>query len=278
MYFSNKLILSTLIFILISACQAPSEKIEQASADPFDTMTSLEWIDLSYSFDSTTLYWPNNPLGFQLDVEAEGITDLGYYYSSNSLTTPEHGGTHLDAPIHFSESGKTMDELTLDQLTGEAVLIDVSEQALPNSDYLVDTAAILGWESQHGIIPENTIVLFRTGYGAFYPDREKYFGTAKMGMEAIPELHFPGISPEAASFLAEKRRVKAVGLDTPSLDFGQSKEFKTHQILMGYNIPGFENMANLNQLPEKGIYIIALPMKIKGGSGGPLRVIAGIKK
>ena len=122
------------------------------------------------------------------------------------------------------------------------------------------------------------MVLFRTAYGSFYPDRERYFGTAKTGLEAIPELHFPGIHPEAALFLAEKRKVKAVGLDTPSLDYGQSKEFESHQVLMGHNIPGFENMANLDQLPESGFYVVALPMKIKGGSGGPLRVIAGVKK
>jgi kynurenine formamidase len=182
----------------------------------------------------------------------------------------------LDAPIHFSATGKTLDQLDMDQLTGPAVLIDVSQQALENRDYLIDSVAVLAWESQHGLIPEGTIILFRTGYGAFYPDREKYFGTAKTGLEAIPDLHFPGIHPDGARFLAEKRKVKAVGLDTPSLDYGQSKDFAAHQVLMGYNIPGFENVANLDQLPEKGFYILALPMKIKDGSGGPLRIIAGI--
>ncbi len=267
---------SFLFFLaLITSCQKAAET---SPSDPMESLAELEWIDLSYSFDSTTLYWPNNPTGFELETEAEGMTEKGYFYSSYSLSTPEHGGTHLDAPVHFSEKGQKLDELRLDQLTGKAVLIDVSEQALADRDYLIDTAAIMAWEKKNGQIPEQSMVLFRTGYGKFYPDREKYFGTAKMGMEAIPELHFPGIHPEAARFLAEKRKVKAVGLDTPSLDYGQSQDFASHQVLMGHNIPGFENMANLDQLPDSGIYIVALPMKIKGGSGGPLRVIAGMRR
>lgn len=270
---------SNVLFLLCLAgffsCKENPQQ-ETISADSFASLASLRWIDLTYAFDSTTLYWPNNLKGFELDTEANGVTELGYFYSSNSLSTPEHGGTHLDAPIHFSATGKTLDQLDLNQLTGEGVLIDVSELALANRDYLIDSSAVLAWEVVHGVIPDGSIVLFRTGYGAYYPDREKYFGTAKTGVEAIPELHFPGIHPEAARFLAEKRKVKAVGLDTPSLDFGQSKDFAAHQVLMGHNIPGFENVANLDQLPENGFYVIALPMLIKDGSGGPLRIIAGV--
>lgn len=267
---------SFLLMIWASCREIAPER--QTKVDPFAVLSQVQWVDLSHPFDSTTLYWPNNLKGFVLETEAEGITELGYYYSSNSLSTPEHGGTHLDAPIHFSAQGKKLDELSLDQLTGPAILIDVSEKALSNRDYLIDSTDVLDWEADHGQIEEGTIVLFRTGYGAFYPDREKYFGTAKTGMEAIPELHFPGIHPDAARFLAEKRKVKAVGLDTPSLDYGQSKDFAAHQVLMGHNIPGFENVAHLDQLPEKGFYVVALPMKIKNGSGGPLRIIAGLPK
>ncbi len=104
--------------------------------------------------------------------------------------------------------------------------------------------------------------------------RSFYFGSAKTGAEALPELHFPGIDSTTAEWLVKDRKVKAVGLDTPSLDFGQSTNFKTHQVLMGSNVPGFENLANLDQLPATGIYVVALPMKIGKGSGGPLRIIA----
>ncbi|TXE05547.1 cyclase family protein [Algoriphagus aquimarinus] len=259
---------------ILGAC-TQEESVSTISTEPY---ANPQWIDLTYAFDSTTLYWPNNPDGFQHRVDAEGVTDLGYYYSSYTILTPEHGGTHLDAPIHFYEKGETVDELPLSKLTGEAVVIDVSALALEDRDYLIDSVAILSWEAEHGKIPVQAMVLFRTGYGKFYPDRESYFGTAKTGAEAIPELHFPGIQPETAAWLAKSRNVKAVGLDTPSLDYGQSKDFAAHQALMGNQIPGFENVANLDLLPAKGIYVIALPMKIKGGSGGPLRIIATIKE
>ena len=99
-------------------------------------------------------------------------------------------------------------------------------------------------------------------------------GTDKRGEQGVAELNFPGIHPEAAKFLATKRKIKAVGLDTPSIDFGGSKQFEAHQILFEKNIPGLENVANLDKLPIKEFHVIALPMKIKGGSGGPLRIVA----
>ena len=156
-------------------------------------------------------------------------------------------------------------------------MIDVSKNALSNRDYLISIQDVENWEKENGKIDNGTILLFKTGYGQYYPDREKYFGTAKKGIEAISELHFPGIDPALATWLVKNRKIKSIGLDTPSLDYGQSKDFKAHQILLGENIPGFENVANLDSLPIKGSYIVALPMKIGGGSGGPLRIIAGIK-
>lgn len=234
----------------------------------------INWIDLTYSFDSTTLYWPNNTKPFLHTTEAEGFTQQGYYYSSYSICTPEHGGTHLDAPIHFAAGKYTADQIPLSSLTGAAVVIDVSEKALANRDYRVSKDDIFKWEERNGKISDNMILLFRTGYGQYYPNREKYFGTAKTGTAALPELHFPGIDPATAEWLVKERKVKAVGLDTPSLDYGQSADFRTHQVLMGANVPGFENLANLDQLPAKGIYVVALPMKIGKGSGGPLRIIA----
>lgn len=237
---------------------------------------NLDWIDLSHSYDKATLYWPNNVKGFEHTTEAEGKTSLGYYYSSYSLCTPEHGGTHLDAPIHFAENKMTVDQIPLSSLTGEAVMIDVSRKALDDRDYQVGVEDIQNWEKDHGRIPENTIILFRTGYGQFYPDRESYFGTPKTGQAAIPELHFPGIAPDATQWLVQNRKIKALGLDTPSLDYGQSKDFKTHQILLGHEKPGFENLANLQKLPATGIYIVALPMKVAKGSGAPLRIIASL--
>jgi kynurenine formamidase len=240
-------------------------------------MAKLKWIDLTYPFSAKTLYWPNNPTGFVMDTMFEGKTDKGFYYSSYSLCAPEHGGTHLDAPVHFAEGKKTVEQLTLDQLMGEAVVLDVSAKALRDRDYLISTEDVLEWEKVHGALEPNTIILFRTGYGKFYPDPLTYFGTELKGEAAIPNLHFPGVSQELALWLTKSRKVKAVGIDTPSIDYGQSKNFRAHQILLKENIPVFENVANLHLLKERGVYVIALPMLIEHGSGGPLRIIAGVQ-
>jgi kynurenine formamidase len=242
-------------------------------AEPKFTLEDAEWIDLTHPFDSSTLYWPNDQGGFEHPTDSEGLTELGYFYSSYSIRTPEHGGTHLDAPVHFSIKGQKLDEIPLSSLTGSAIVVDVSSKALQNPDYQILPSDLLEWEEKNGSISPEMIILFHTGYGNFYPNREKYFGSSKIGPDALDELHFPGLHPSTADFLISKK-VKAVGLDTPSLDYGQSVDFKTHQILMNSNIPGFENVANLDKLPANELYVIALPMNIRGGSGGPLRIIA----
>jgi kynurenine formamidase len=270
---------STLIILiatLMPLMQLTSCEDKKESHDAAAFLSNGKWIDLTYSFDAQTLYWPNNPTGFKLDTQVNGITPAGFYYSSNAFSAPEHGGTHLDAPIHFAQGHQTADQIPLTELTGDAVIIDVSDNALKNRDYLISVPDIEKWENKNGKIPDSSIVLFRTGYGQYYPDAGKYFGTAEKGAEAIPKLHFPGIDPAAAEWLTTQRKIKAVGLDTPSIDYGQSKDFKTHQVLLGKNIPAFENVAHLDQLPTKGAYIIALPMKIKNGTGGPLRIIAWV--
>ncbi|RYY95314.1 MAG: cyclase family protein, partial [Chitinophagaceae bacterium] len=181
---------------------------QQPAATPFPA--AGRWVDLTHAFSDETLYWPNNPTGFRLDTQANGVTPGGYYYSSNAFCAPEHGGTHLDAPIHFAEGRQTVDQLPLDRLAGNAVVVDVSAKALANRDYLVSVADLERFEKKWGRIAEGSIVLLRTGYGKFYPEAARYFGTADKGAAAILKLHFPGIDPEAARWLA-KRRVKAVG-------------------------------------------------------------------
>ena len=237
----------------------------------------MKWIDLTYPFSEKTLYWPNNPKGFTRDTLFAGETNKGYYYSSYSFFVPEHGGTHLDAPIHFVEGKKTVDQLDLDQLTGDAVVIDVSGKVNGNRDYLVTIEDVLDWEKTHGALDPNTIILFKTGYGKYYPDAAKYFGTSLKGDESIPQLHFPGLSTDVALWLIKSRKVKAVGIDTPSIDYGQSDDFHVHRILLKEEIPVFENVANLDKLPARGIYVVALPMLLEKGSGAPLRIIAGLK-
>lgn len=162
-------------------------------------------------------------------------------------------------------------------MTGEAVLVDVSEKCLKDRDYQVQVKDFLAWEERYGRIPDEAIILIKTGFGRFWPDRIQYMGTEERGAEALAKLHFPGMGVEAARWLIQNRKPKWVGLDTPSIDYGQSKLFETHVALFASNIPVLENLASLDKLPSKDFYVLALPMKIKEGSGGPTRVIAFIK-
>lgn len=255
--------LAVLLLTVTLACNKPQ---------PLDGLRDAKWVDLSYDFSSSTIYWPTAK-PFTLEVVSAQRTPGGYYYAANNFSAAEHGGTHLDAPIHFAEGRWTTDQIPLERLVGRAVVVDVQPQAESSADYRVDRAAIEAWERDNGRIPEDAIVLFRTGWGRRWPDRATYLGTLRTGQKAVSELHFPGIDSAAAQWLVD-RKVKAVGIDTPSIDYGQSSSFPTHRLLFASNIPAFENVANLHRLPARGSFVIALPMKIKGGSGGPLRIVA----
>lgn len=230
-------------------------------------------VDLSHAYDDRTVFWPTAE-PFRLQKVADGVTPQGYYYSANQFSMAEHGGTHIDAPVHFARGRNTVDKIPLERLMGSAVVVDVSRKCDSNADYLVVTSDFEEWERAHGAIPSGGIVVLRTGFSSRWPDAAKYLGTAERGEPAVAKLHFPGLHPDAAKWLADNRSPKAVGVDTASIDYGQSKLFETHRVLMDRNVPAFENLTNLDRLPATGASIIALPMKIGGGSGGPLRAIA----
>ena len=230
-------------------------------------------VDLTHTFDADTVYWPTAP-GFELHADFEGETQGGWFYESNTLSTSEHGGTHLDAPVHFAEGALSTDEIPLRRLVGPASVLDVSEACAADRDHEIGVDEIEAWEARHGRLREGAIVLFRTGFDRHWPDPQRYLGTSARGPEAVAALRFPGLSAQAARLLAVSRRVGAVGIDTASLDPGQSKTFPAHRILFRHDIPGFENVKGLDALPPTGATVIALPMKIRSGSGGPLRVIA----
>ncbi|BFU92830.1 MAG: Cyclase family protein [Nitrospira sp.] len=232
-------------------------------------------VDLTHSFGSDTIVWPTEQ-DFKLIVQHAEDTAGGYYYASNRVEMPEHGGTHIDAPIHFSRGKQTLDQIPIEHLTGAGVRIDIAEQCARDRDYRITILDLERWETKHGRIQDNTIVLLGTGYARFWPDRQGYLGTDLRGQEGIRALHFPGLHPEAAAWLVRERRVKAVGIDTASIDYGQSTKFETHVALLSHNVPVFENLADLDNLPDRGFDVIALPMKIAGGTGGPLRIIAAI--
>lgn len=228
-------------------------------------------VDLTYPFSSETHHWPTAK-GFRLEKVAEGRTPAGFWYSSYNYSASEHVGTHLDAPFHFAEGKWTTEQIPLDRTIGPGVVIDIRRRAERNPDYVLQVEDIRAWEKRHGRIPAGAIVLIYSGWGQFWGDRKKYFGTDEPGN--VTDLHFPGLSKEAAEFLIRQRRIRAVGIDTPSIDHGPSKEFLAHQALGAANVPIFENVAALERLPPRGATIVAAPMKIQGGSGAPLRIFA----
>ncbi len=267
------------IFVFIFLLSSCTEKTDTSQADSPSVQSASKKtiIDLSHDFSDKTIYWVTSK-EFKLDTVFAGQNPKGFYYTANNFSTAEHGGTHIDAPIHFAKDRQTVDEIPLEKLIGNAIKIDVSSNALNNPDYLITIEDLQAWEENHGAIPDETIVLLQTGFSKYYPDKLKYLGTEERGQHAIMQLHFPGLSPEAAQWLVDKRNINAIGIDTPSIDYGQSEYFKSHVILLDQNIPVFENLTNLEKLPAREFEIIALPMKIKGGSGAPLRIVALINK
>ncbi len=233
-------------------------------------------VDLSHPFNERTIYWPTAK-EFELTEVAHGETEGGYFYAAYNYEAAEHGGTHLDSPVHFARGRNTTEEIPLRRLVGRAVVVDVSERALDDRDYLVSRADLRAWERANGRIQRRTIVLLRTGWSRYWPDAERYLGTAERGEQAVPNLHFPGLSAAGARWLVNRRGVKAVGIDTASIDYGQSTDFRAHRILGADNVPVFENLARLGRLPNRGFAVVALPMKIDGGSGGPLRIMAVLR-
>jgi kynurenine formamidase len=230
-------------------------------------------IDLTYSFGADTIVWPTEQ-DFRLVLQQAGETPGGYYYASNRLEMAEHGGTHIDAPIHFAKGGQTLDQVPIEHLIGSGVRVDVTAQCARDRDYLVTIQDFERWETAYGRIPRRTILLLDTGFARYWSSRQQYLGTELRGPEAVRALHFPGLHPDAAAWLVREREVKAVGIDTASIDYGQSTKFETHVALLSQNVPVFENLSDLRDLPHRGFDVIALPMKIAGGTGGPLRVVA----
>jgi kynurenine formamidase len=262
-----KRLVTTVAALLLLGAAGPAKR-PQAPA----VLDAYEIVDLTHSLNDKTLYWPTSPLGFELKTLSKGMTEGGWFYSANSFCAAEHGGTHLDAPIHFSESGDTTEKIPLSRLVAPAVVLDVSSKAAANPDYRLAVADVEAFETRHGKIGAGSIVLLRTGWSRRWPDRKAYLGDDKPGDAS--NLHFPSFGVEAVRWLIEERRIAALGLDTASIDAGIAKDFPVHRLAAGKNVPGLENLKDLEKLPPTGAVLFALPMKIEGGTGGPARVIA----
>jgi kynurenine formamidase len=253
-----------------SACTAAAPPAPAPTASPAWPAGTL--VDLSHAYGDDTVFWPTAE-SFKLDRVADGVTEKGYYYAANNFASSEHGGTHIDAPVHFAKGHLAVDAIPLEQLIGPAIVVDVTAASGQNADYQIPVSDLTAWEREHGAIESGAIVLFRTGFSGRWPDAARYLGTADRGDAAVAKLHFPGLHPDAAKWLVD-RKVHAVGLDTASIDYGQSTMYESHRVLYEHDIPAFENLTNLDRLPARGAHVVALPMKIKGGTGAPLRAIA----
>jgi len=238
---------------------------------PAFSLEGTTLVDLTHPFTPETLYWPTSPSGFSLQQLAYGDTPGGWFYSSYAFAAPEHGGTHLDAPIHFAAGKRTTDLIPLEQLIAPAVVIDIRAKVAADRDAVLEPADVEAFEREHGRIPRGALVLLLTGWDRNWGDRKAYFGDDTPGDAS--HLHFPGFGADAARILVE-RGVGGLGVDSPSIDHGPSADFMVHRVLMEGDGIGLENLTGLDRLPATGATVFALPMKIQGGSGGPLRAVA----
>ena len=228
-------------------------------------------IDLTYPFDDRTIYWSQKEK-FARTQLAFGRNEAGLWIANFSFAAGEHGGTHMDAPLHFAEAKRSIADIPIGQHIGAGVKISIADQCSRDRDYRLQASDLLSWEAVAGPIPKGAILLIHTGWGRYWGDRAGYLGSASAEDTAV--FHFPGIGRDAAELLSRGRQIAMVGIDTASLDHGPSSDFPAHQILCAAEIPGVENVANLEQLPESGFLVLALPMKIAGGSGAPTRIVA----
>ncbi|MGA7916991.1 MAG: cyclase family protein [Candidatus Acidiferrales bacterium] len=226
---------------------------------------STRVVDMTYAINGKLPAWPGDDRTFEAKAVATPEKD-GYF--ARSFWTLEHYGTHLDAPAHFPPGKEFLDQIPVDHFFGPAVVIDVSEEVSKDPDYRLRVVRVEKWEALHGRIPIGSIVLLRTGWSSRWPDQASY-----RNMDASGVMHFPGYSVEAAKLLIERGAV-GLGIDTLSIDYGASKTFEVHRTDLPAGLYNLENLANLGELPEAGAFLIVAPIKLEGGSGGPVRVFA----
>lgn len=223
-------------------------------------------VDLTQNFANDTIYWAANET-FSLEVTVANSSQE-YWIQTDRISEATHGGTHLDAPIHFAYGGWGVAEIPLERLMHVPIaMLDIRDKAAENPDYALTVDDILEWEKKHGKVPDGSLFLLQTGQWRFWPDR-----TAYMGLDDNGTRHFPCMSPEAATFLTTERSPYGTGADGPSLDCFPA--VTVHRIMCEASLYMTEHMADLSQLPPTGALAEVMPMKIVGASGAPLRIVA----
>ncbi|XP_070554887.1 isatin hydrolase-like isoform X2 [Ptychodera flava] len=228
------------------------------------------FLEMTHPYNENSLSYPGFP-GFEFTIWDRGYSEkFGIYLESNGFCTPEHCGTHMDAPAHFVQGKWRAHAVPLTSLIGNAVKVDIREKVARDVDAFLEIDDLESWEETHGRIPDDVILMIDYGWAGRYGNKILYFGTEN----DTSNMHFPGFHPDAARWVTENRKVKAIGVDTPSFDRGADMKFDSHLILFEHNIPVFENVANMDKLPATGATVFAIPMMIEDGSGAPLRVFA----
>lgn len=231
----------------------------------------VQLIDLTHPLNEKNPFWPG-PKYFSFKLETIATLEKDGVFSMK-FCTPEHYGTHIDAPNHFKKGLISVDEIDAKDLFGSAIIINAEKQVEKDPDYRLTIGDIKDWENRYGPIPQGGIVFMYTGWGKRWSDAKKYRNMDDKGI-----MHFPGFSKEVVEFLVKKRDIKAIGIDTLSVDYGPSKDFVAHHISNGAGKYNLENVANLDKLPPKGATLIVAPIKIEGGTGGPTRIFALLPK
>jgi kynurenine formamidase len=263
----------------VAAANDPAAAIAVLTSATSDTAATLDdlaagklaIVDLTWPLSAASVHWPGeNYKPFELHdiatLEKDGVL-------SKAFSSPEHFGTHLDAPNHFERNQPSVDRIAAEQFFAPGVVIDVSAAAARDADYRLSVADIQAFEAAHGPIPSGTIVLAYTGWSKFWNNATRY-----RNQDVMSRMHFPGYSAEAVQFLIAERHVRAIGIDTLSVDYGLSRDFFVHHLLGKAGRYGLENLARLDQLPPRGFYLFVAPIKIETGSGGPTRVFAIVAK
>lgn len=235
-----------------------------------DQVGYREVVDLTHNLNDHSPNWEGTEQSPFQAKDLGSIEKDGYF--SRVFTTPEHYGTHLDAPAHFARGMWTVDQIPAERLVRPLVVLNVRSKASEHPDYEVSVQDISEWESQNGEIPSGAIVMAYTGWGNRWNSPKAFRNAGPDGV-----MHFPGFSLEAAKFLVKTRYSVGIGIDTMSMDPGASKTFPVHQFTAKESVYQLENVANLGLVPPVGATIVVAPIKLENGSGGPARLLVLMK-
>jgi kynurenine formamidase len=228
-------------------------------------------VDLTHSVSEKDPNWEGTAESPYKVKQLASFEKEGYF--TRYISLPEHFATHIDAPAHFNQGVWTVDQIPTQRLLARLVVIDVRGKAAGNADYQVSLDDVAVWEHDNGPVPPGAVVMARTGWAARWDSMKDYRNTDDKGV-----MHFPGYALDTVKFLVQARKIAGLGIDTMSVDYGPSKDFPVHHFTAKNDVYHLENVANLGQAPDAGAIVVVAPMKLEGGSGGPVRIFALLKQ